>query len=246
MKDVILHPSRIPIYGFLSVINNHQPLHDQPQDRKILDCGAGGAAPPLALFQQYGIKCWGIDISPEQLEGARQYCQEQGIELDLRQGDMRQLPFPDGTFDYVYEHYSMCHLCKSDTNAAIEEMLRVLKPGGLCFLGVISLDTWPKSIFGQEEQPGEYWGGENGVERVRHSLFTDQEADDLVAAWEIVLKEKRVQYLRETAEETSLAEWMELRQEGEGSYSQDDWQARYERRAEQFRYVHLYYYLKKL
>ena len=71
--------------------------------------------------------------------------------MHLREGDMRQLSFEEGAFDYVYEHYSMCHLSKQDTSLAVSEMYRVLKQGGLCFLGVISADTWPKSLFGQEE-----------------------------------------------------------------------------------------------
>lgn len=245
MKNVILRPNGIPVYGFLSVINARQSQDDEQQKRKILDCGAGGPVPPLTLFHQHGFEGWGIDMSPEQLGRARQFCQEQGIELNLREGDMRQLPFEEGAFDYVYEHYSMCHLSKEDTALAVSEMYRVLKRGGLCFLGVISVDTWPKSLFGEEEEPGEYWGEENGNERARHSLFTDQEADELVSDWEIVLKEKRERYLREAAEETSLAEWVELYEEAEGNFSREEWRARYASRADAFRYVQLYYYLRK-
>lgn len=36
------------------------------------------------------------------------------------------MPFEAETFDYVYEHYSMCHLSKKDTALAIDEMYRVL------------------------------------------------------------------------------------------------------------------------
>jgi SAM-dependent methyltransferase len=244
MKNVILRPNGIPVYGFLSLINARQSEDDGLQ-KKILDCGAGGPVPPLALFHQHGFEGWGIDTSEEQLKRAREFCQEQGIELHLREGDMRQIPFEEGAFDYVYEHYSMCHLSKQDTAVAVSEIYRVLKRGGLCFLGVISTDTWPKSLFGQEEEPGEYWGEENGNERTRHSLFTDQEADELVSAWEIVLKEKRVRYLREAAEGTSLAEWVELYEEAEGDFSRAEWRARYESRADVFRYVHLYYYLRR-
>ncbi|MGC9357592.1 MAG: class I SAM-dependent methyltransferase [Anaerolineae bacterium] len=244
MNKIILRPNAIPVYGFLSFINAHQPPDEV--SRKILDCGAGGPVPPLALFHQHGFEGWGIDSSQEQLERARQFCQAQFIELHLRQGDMRQIPFEEDTFDYVYEHYSMCHLSKEDTALAVSEMYRVLKHGGLCFLGVISADTWPRSLFGQEEEPGEYWGVENGNERTLHSLFTDEEADELVSRWEILVKQKQVRYLREAAAETSLAAWMELHEEAEGNLSPDEWRARYGRRADAFRYVHLYYYLTKV
>ena len=245
MKKVILRPNCVPAYGFLSLVNARLSENDQLQQKKILDCGAGGPVPPLALFQQHGLECWGIDTSKEQLEKAQQFCEKKDIELDLREGDMRQIPFEDGFFDYVYEHYSMCHLSKVDTAQAVSEMHRVLKTGGYCFLGFISNETWPRSLFGEEEGPGEYWGEEGGKKRTLHSLFTDQETDELVSAWEVVQKQKGVQYLRETAEETSLSEWMKLYREADCGSSREDWGTKYERRADLFHYVHTYYYLKK-
>ncbi len=250
MRRVVLRINAIPVYGFLSTIVAMQSREGaSPGGKalprgKVLDCGAGGPVPPLALFHQHGFEGWGIDRSEEQLDKAREFCQEQDIELHLRSGDMRQIPFDDGTFDYVYEHYSMCHLSKRDTVVAISEMYRVLKPGGLCFLGVISTDSWPKSFFGEEREPGEYWMEEGGHGLTRHSMFADDEADELVSAWEIVSKEKHSTYLREAAGETSLEEWMALQQEGDG-YSPEEWGARYEHRGNAFQYAHLFYMLRK-
>jgi SAM-dependent methyltransferase len=256
MENVVLRTNAIPVYGFLSTIVARQSRDGtSPLGRafsqgnalprgKVLDCGAGGPVPPLALFHQHGFEGWGIDRSEGQLDKAREFCQEQGIELHLRSGDMRCIPFEDESFDYVYEHYSMCHLSKRDTAVAISEMYRVLKPEGLCFLGVISYDSWPKSFYGEEREPGEYWMEEGGHELTRHSMFTDTEADGLVSAWEVVSKEKHSTYLRETAGETSLEEWMALCQEGDG-YSPGEWGARYEDRRNAFQYGHLFYILRK-
>jgi ubiquinone/menaquinone biosynthesis C-methylase UbiE len=245
MKDVILRTNAKPVYGFLSTINARQPEGETLQDRRILDCGAGGAVPPLALFWRHGFEAWGIDTSPEQLDRARQFCEEQGIELHLRTGDMRAIPFEDESFDYVYEHYSMCHLSKRDTGKAVGEMYRVLKPGGLCFFGVISADSWPKSFFGQERQPGEYWGEEGGHELTLHSMFSDEEADILASVWQIVSKEKQVRYLLELAKETSLGSWMDLYEEAEDKLSPEAWRARYQSRANAFQYTHLYFIAEK-
>ena len=244
MKDVVLRTNAIPVYGFLSAIVARQSREGASPGGKVLDCGAGGPVPPLALFHQHGFEAWGIDTSEEQLDRARQFCQEQGIELHLRSGDMRRIPFEDETFDYVYEHYSMCHLSKQDTAQAVSEMVRVLRPGGLCLLGVISLDCWPKSFFGEEREPGEYWMEEGGHGLTRHSMFTDAEADELVSAFDILSKEKHATYLRETAGETSLEGWMELYQEGDG-YSPEEWRARYGDRRNAFQYAHLFYILRK-
>ena len=167
------------------------------------------------------------------------------MDLNLREADMRCLPFDDESFDYVYEHYSMCHLSKEDTARAIGEMYRVLRKGGLCFLGVISMDSWPKSAYGEEREPGEFWMFEHGDELTRHSLFSDEEAARLVAGWEIRLHEKQVRFLRRMAEEKTLEEWMDLYSEALDGTSREAWQARYDQRALAFRYVHTYYTLRK-
>jgi len=245
MANVILRRNATPLYAFLSLIQDSLEEGETSQEKKILDCGAGGILPPLALFRQHGFEAWGIDTSDEQIERAREFCDEHEIELHLRKGDMRQIPFEDETFDCVYEHYSMCHLSKPDTSRAIHEMYRVLKKGGLCFLGVISMDTWPKALFGEEREPGQFWGQEHGDELTLHSMFTDEEADRLVSAWEIISKEKRAVFLQGAAEETSLEDWMELYQEVQDSYTQEAWEARYAQRVHKFQYVHVYYFLKK-
>jgi ubiquinone/menaquinone biosynthesis C-methylase UbiE len=246
MKKVVLRPNAIPVYGFLSNIVARQLQGETWPQKKILDCGAGGPVPPLALFQQNGFEGWGIDTSEGQLDRARQFGEAQGIDLHLCHGDMRCIPFEDDTFDYVYEHYSMCHLSKQDTALAVSEMYRVLKRGGLSLLGVISTDSWPKSFFGQEREPGEYWVEEGDEERTLHSMFSDEETDELVSAWEIVSKEKQVRYLREAATETTLEGWMGLYEEAGGRCSREEWQARYERRTSAFQHAHLYFILKKL
>jgi ubiquinone/menaquinone biosynthesis C-methylase UbiE len=139
----------------------------------------------------------------------------------------------------------MCHLSKWDTALAVHEMHRVLKRGGLGFLGVISTDSWPRSFFGEERAPGEYWMKEHGDVLTRHSMFSDPEAEALVSAWEVVSQEKRIRYLREAAEETSLERWMALYEETEDGCSREAWKARYERRAYAFRYAHQYFFLRK-
>lgn len=243
-QSVILRTNAIPVYGFLSIINTRNPPERKQPRRKILDCGAGGAVPPLALFHQHGFETWGIDASEKQLERARAFCDAQNIDVYLQEGDMRQIPFEAETFDYVYEHYSMCHLSKRDTVGAIGEMYRVLKPGGLCFLGVISADSWPPSFLGQEREPGEFWGEEGGEETL-HTVFSETGADELVSGWKIISKEKHVRYVRSLAEKLSLNEWMALHREAMDRCTQAEWRARYGQRANAYQYAHLYYILRK-
>jgi SAM-dependent methyltransferase len=240
----ILRTNAVPLYTFLSMINTIEK-GETFRGKKILDCGAGGAMPPLTLFQQHGFDCWGIDISDEQIQKAKEFCDTKEIPLHLRKGDVRQIPFEDETFDYVYEHYSMCHLSKQDTIRAIHEMKRVLKKGGLCFLGVISTDTWPKSSLGIEREPGHFWVKEQGSELTLHSMFSDEEVDQLVLGWDIISQEKRVLYKREDAQKTSLAAWMELYQEVQDRCTKESWEMQYPKRFHEFQYAHVYYFLRK-
>ncbi len=244
MKNIILRRNAPFVYAFLSLINTDLDEAETLDQKKILDCAAGGLVPPLVLFHQHGFQTWGIDLSDEQLQRAEAFCEQHGIEMNLSAGDMRQMSFEDETFDYVYEHYSMCHLSKKDTARAISEMYRVLKKGGLCFLGVISMNSWPKSVLGEEKEPGEFWGQEHG-ELTAHSLFTDDESDQLVSAWEIVAKDKMATYMQRYAQEMSLEDWMDLYQEVQDDYSREAWKDEYEKRANKFQYAHTYYFLRK-
>jgi len=246
MKNIILRSNAVPVYYFLSFINARLPQGETLRGKRILDCGAGGALPPLALFHQHGFDTWGIDRSDEQLERARGFCHQHDMEVHLRKGDMRDIPFEDESFDYVYEHYSMCHLSKVDTQIAVQEMFRVLKKNGLCFLGVISDDSWPQSMFGEEREPGEFWGREGGDELSLHSVFGDDEADGLLSEWEILSKEKRVICHRDEGEKVSSQEWMgRYYPEAPTKYTREAWEARYSGRANEFRYTHVYYVLGK-
>ena len=244
MTDTILRTNATPVYGFLNFINARQLLGEIGLKLKILDCGAGGQVPPLALFYEHGFEAWGIDISEKQLELAKQYCIEKRMGIDFRKGDMRKIPFDDESFDCVYENYSMCHLGKKDTAIAIGEMNRVTRKNGLCFLGFISMDSWPKSLYGVEEDPGEFWADE-GEDRGRHSMFTNEEADQLVNAWEILSKEKRVKYLQSSAEKITLDEWMEMYVGDGQGYPKESWRSLYDQRVNKFNYSHIYYILRK-
>jgi len=242
MRPTILRPNASPVDRFLSVLNASLDEGDALEGKKILDCGAGGPVPPLAIFAEQGMDAYGIDISPDQVERSRAFCREVGLPMQLDVGDMRSLPFEDGSFDYVYEHYSMCHLSKADTARAIAEMHRVLKPGGIALLGVVSQDCWPLSSYGEERAPGERWMDEHD-RLVCHSLFTDREADALVSAWDIAWKERIT--LHVGGGSATKDAWMDLYEEAPAPCAREEWAKQYPDRRNLYRYVHLYYFLNK-
>ena len=97
-----------------------------PSDWTIADlgCGSGILSAELALFVKQII---GIDNSEPMLIAAQQRT-EHTNNIDLRKGELTALPIDEGVVDAT-----LCVIVLSyieDTQAAIAEMVRVLKPGG--------------------------------------------------------------------------------------------------------------------
>lgn len=243
MLNLILRINAVPVYSFLSFINNKLEEGQSLDGRKILDCGAGGAKPPVALFSQFGMEPYGIDISDRQLKLADEFCRENNVSVNMIKADARQIPFGDDYFDYVYEQYAICHLTKRGIATAIDEMYRVLKPGGLCMLGMISTETWPQ--FGIEREKGEFWSTDEEFGEVVHSFFDDDEADSLVDRFEIIKKETIIQQNRKAVKELTLEKWMKEYDDSPRDVTRDEWQLMYSERIAKARYVHSFYYLLK-
>jgi ubiquinone/menaquinone biosynthesis C-methylase UbiE len=91
-----------------------------------LGCGTGPVARHLNELPNVA-EVIGIDPSPQLLEHARRI--GEGISgLSFQEGDARQLPFPDGSFDVVVGHTVFSHI--PEPEGALAEAFRVLKTGG--------------------------------------------------------------------------------------------------------------------
>lgn len=101
--------------------------------RRLLEVGFGMGT-DLFQFASAGALVSGVDLSPEHLRIARQRFAVYGLPADLRLADAEQLPFSDGSFDVVYTFGVIHHT--PDTQKAVDEIHRVLKPGGLALISV--------------------------------------------------------------------------------------------------------------
>jgi SAM-dependent methyltransferase len=102
----------------------------QAADR-VLDvgCGPGTITVGLAARVPQG-EVLGIDAAGDVLEDARQEARGQGrANVRFETGDVYHLAFGDASFDVVHAHQVLQHL--GDPVAALAEMRRVCRPGGL-------------------------------------------------------------------------------------------------------------------
>lgn len=110
----------------------------------VLDCGCGPATITVGLAEAVAPgSVIGVDVEAGQVELARQRVQERGLaNLRIDQASVYELPFADRSFDAVFSHALFEHL--ADPLAALREIRRVLRPGGL--VGIASPD-WDGVVF---------------------------------------------------------------------------------------------------
>ncbi len=135
----------------------YDELQHKPLDRQLLDrfaddvrpvglacdmgCGPGHVA---RYLHERGAQVCGVDLSPQMVERAR------GLNpgIGFVQGDMRALDAQDGAWAGIAAFYSIIHIARAEVVAALRELRRVLRPGGLLLLAfhigddVLHLDEW--------------------------------------------------------------------------------------------------------
>lgn len=88
----------------------------------------------LAWAAARGARAFGVDISEPTLVLAKAAFARESLPLRAAAADVRALPFADASFDAIYSMGTIEHF--DETEQAVREMARVLKPGGQAIVGV--------------------------------------------------------------------------------------------------------------
>lgn len=103
---------------------------EKPQG-SLLEIGCSMGTDLLQLARR-GMQVTGIDLTEEGINLARKRFELYQIPATLKVDDAENLSFPDGSFDVVYSFGVLHHT--PNTQQSIDEVLRVLKPGGLAVI----------------------------------------------------------------------------------------------------------------
>lgn len=104
----------------------------------VLDAGCGTGIFTTDILRR-GARVAGLDVAASMLERAREKLS--GFPFFTVRGDMRRLPFPDGTFDAAISVTALEFI--EDAQRAIDELFRVARPGGTIVVATLNrLGPW--------------------------------------------------------------------------------------------------------
>ena len=115
--------------------NELEALAQRWQKGRLLNIGCAHGPDFLPFKQSFDL--YGVDISTEMLKFARKYSQKFNFAVNLTLADASQLPYSDETFDWAISVATYHHIKGQEKRrAALNELRRVLKPGGEAFITV--------------------------------------------------------------------------------------------------------------
>jgi ubiquinone/menaquinone biosynthesis C-methylase UbiE len=114
---------------------------------RVLDVGVGPGVSAIGILDRLpGSAVTGLDFSSRMLAVAEGYARRAGAKVEFVQADAAEMPFEDDSFDVVTGH-SFLYLVP-DKRAVIEEVARVLRPGGACVFLEPNRDAGPRNFVG--------------------------------------------------------------------------------------------------
>jgi ubiquinone/menaquinone biosynthesis C-methylase UbiE len=98
-----------------------------------IGCGRGGFSCWMARTWPE-IRLTAADFSDAAVDMGRSFAKSNGLDIEWAVADIQKMPWPDASFDTVFSCETIEHV--PDPRAALNELARVLKPGGRLFLTV--------------------------------------------------------------------------------------------------------------
>lgn len=156
---------------------------DRYRGKRVLEVGCGTGT-DLLQFARGGARVTGIDLTPRSIEIVRRRFEVYQVSGEFIVGDAENLGFPDESFDLVYSFGVLHHT--PDTERALSEAHRVLKPGGRAIVMLYnrsSLYYWGSIMLKQGILRGELVKRSPSEIMSRHVEHSETEGRPLVKAY---------------------------------------------------------------
>ena len=118
-----------------------------PADSAVLEVAPGPGYMAIELAQLGAYRITGLDISHSFVRIAAENARRAGVTIDFRHGDVAHMPFPAAAFDFVTCTAAFKNF--HDPVAALDEIHRVLRPGGRASIFDMRKDA-PRNAIDQE------------------------------------------------------------------------------------------------
>src|SRR5713226_8376463 len=115
--------------------------------------GPGYLAIEIAKLGDYSVS--GLDISHSFVRIATENARKAGVNVDFGHGDVAHMPFPDESFDFVVCRAAFKNF--SNPVGALDEIHRVLKPGGMASIYDLRKDASLAEIDAEVRGMGLSW-----------------------------------------------------------------------------------------
>jgi len=135
-------------------------LPDLPKGTEVLELGCGNGKTLAAMVK----KEWhitAVDISSTAILLARKAIVDRYEHVKLMEADIMSLPLEPSNFDAVFCYHVLGHLVSKDREKALNEVKRVLKPGGKLFIQEFSMNDL-RFGKGEEIEPNAFLN-QNGI-----------------------------------------------------------------------------------
>jgi SAM-dependent methyltransferase len=107
--------------------------------RRVLEVGVG-LGTDFIRFVRAGADAVGVDLTEAAVDAVGRRLANEGLHAEVRVADAEALPFPDESFDLVYSYGVLHHT--PDTERAVAEVRRVLRPDGEARIMLYSRRSW--------------------------------------------------------------------------------------------------------
>lgn len=159
--------------------------HWRAEGRRLvydLGCGAGRH---MAYLEAHGFQVCGTDVSPKALRTCAERLAQVGLPAWLVRADMAAAPFHDKQFDVAVSTNVLNHGLRGLLQQTLDEVRRVLRPGGECYLTVLNTWDW-RCGDGQEVEAGSFVLAAGPEAGVLHHFFAEDDLRDWVRAFELL------------------------------------------------------------